>query len=541
MKHSPPFSSEAPIDGPLVLDIASRNETAPVTGGGAPTVTGYITRWTVAGDGAARTISLPLVDTRAEGPLNYYCTVDWGDGSLPSTVTAYDDTSRIHTYAADGTYDVEIRGTCEGWSFGNAGDKLKIVAVVSWGDVSRFLGFKYLKGGFFGCANLVSIGAGPILASGTGVLSEGFKTTFTGCSALASISADLFRYHTSVSTEAFDQTFAECVSLTSIPVDLFRYNTLASSYGFYVTFRNCVLFTSIPTDLFRYNTLVSDHGFIQTFFGCTSLTSIPADLFRYNTLVSASAFAATFYGCTALTSIPVDLFRYNTLVSTDAFAGTFFGCTALATIPVDLFRYNTLVSTGGFRATFFDCISLTSVPANLFRYNTLVSTTGFFDTFHGCVKLSISPDIWYQPGEQATRFLNLACDFREAFIRSTFTGVQGTAPDLWNCDYGEYITLDVSPTVDWAPGDTITGQSSGATAVVVAKLSGDVTYHIYKHFGTFTLGEVVGVTGVPNKLADQGAANPIFAGTPVSVGCFGGAGNSLASISNYADIPASWK
>ena len=38
-----------------------------------------------------------------------------------------------------------------------------------------------------------------------------------------------------------------------------------------------------------------------------------------------------------------------------------------------------------------------------------------------------------------------------------------------------------------------------------------------------------------------GGANPTFAGTPVSAGCFAGAGNSVASLSNYADIPASWK
>jgi len=34
--------------------------------------------------------------------------VNWGDGSKPSTVTARDD--HVHTYAANGTYDVEIKG-----------------------------------------------------------------------------------------------------------------------------------------------------------------------------------------------------------------------------------------------------------------------------------------------------------------------------------------------------------------------------------------------------------------------------------------------
>ena len=77
-------------------------------------------------------------------------------------------------------------------------------------------------------------------------------------------------------------------------------------------------------------------------------------------------------------------------------------------------------------------------------------------------------------------------------------------------------------------------------AVVVSRTSA-LVYKIKKHFGTFSLDEVVGVTGDATKLADQGAANPTFIGKPVSASCFGGAGNSIASLSNYADIPADWK
>lgn len=132
-----------------------------------PRRTGFKTQWAVAGNAAARTITLPLVQNRAEGALAYNFTVSWGDGTS-STVTAWNDANRIHTYATDGTYNVDIRGTCEGWSFNNAGDKLKIRKVLSWGDSTKFNGFKYLKGGFYGCTNLEYIGAGPILGSGRG-------------------------------------------------------------------------------------------------------------------------------------------------------------------------------------------------------------------------------------------------------------------------------------------------------------------------------------------------------------------------------------
>jgi hypothetical protein len=183
---------------------------------------------------------------------------------------------------------------------------------------------------------------------------------------------------------------------------------------------------------------------------------------------------------------------------------------------------------------------LTSIPVDLFRYNTAVSTSGFYQTFYGCTKLQVLSNTFYEPGEEATRFLNRVSDFTSAFSRTSFSGTQGAAPTLWTCDFGETITLSLAPASDWVGGDTITGQTSGATAVVVAKVS-SLVYKIKQHFGTFSLGEIVGVTGTPAKLAQQGGANPTFAGTPVSTSCFAGAGNSITSLSNYALIPASWK
>jgi len=97
----------------------------------------------------------------------------------------------------------------------------------------------------------------------------------------------------------------------------------------------------------------------------------------------------------------------------------------------------------------------------------------------------------------------------------------------------------VSPTTDWAAGDIITGQTSGATCEVVSKTSA-TAYKIKKYVGTFTLGEVIGVTGNADKLADQGAAKPTFTGLPIATNCFDGAGNSTTSLTNYNDIPARW-
>jgi hypothetical protein len=307
---------------------------------------GFTTKWTVAGNNANRTITLPLVQSRAEGNLGYNFTVDWGDGNT-STVTSYNDSNASHLYALDGTYVVEIRGQMEGWSFNGAGDFTKFTSIEDWGH-TKFKGFKYLRGGFKQC-HLVSLPSGGIPASGTGILSEGFYNTFNGC---------------------------------------------------------------------------------------TSLTTIPGDIFRYNTAVSTGGFAYTFNGCTSLTTIPVDIFKYNTAVSNNGFDTAFAGCTSLTTIPVDIFRYNTLLSSNGFYNTFNGCSSLTTIPVNIFRYNILVVSSGFHQTFSNCNKLQLNRNIFFADGEESTRFLNQSPDFARCFQRSSFTGTQGTAPDLWACNYG---------------------------------------------------------------------------------------------------------
>jgi len=94
----------------------------------------------------------------------------------------------------------------------------------------------------------------------------------------------------------------------------------------------------------------------------------------------------------------------------------------------------------------------------------------------------------------------------------------------------ETMTLDVSPATDWAAGDIITGQASNKTCICAVKLSA-TTYSVYGRTGAFTLGEIVGVTGTAAKLADQGAANPTFAGGEFGTEVFSGSSSSL---------PATW-
>ena len=69
----------------------------------------------------------------------------------------------------------------------------------------------------------------------------------------------------------------------------------------------------------------------------------------------------------------------------------------------------------------------------------------------------------------------------------------------------ELLTLDVAPGgAGWAAGNTITGQTSSKTCVIVTVLT-TTTYVIRSRTGAFTLGEIL---SNGTDTADQGAAHP---------------------------------
>jgi len=75
----------------------------------------------------------------------------------------------------------------------------------------------------------------------------------------------------------------------------------------------------------------------------------------------------------------------------------------------------------------------------------------------------------------------------------------------------ELMTLDVAPGgAGWAAGDTITGQTSGATCEIVS-VTDTTHYRVKDRSGDYTLGEVL-TNGTDT--ADQGAAHPTLTGDP---------------------------
>ena len=92
---------------------------------------------------ANETITLPI----SSGTIN--ALIDWGDGSS-DVITDTSAPELTHTYVVAGTQRVNMQGVIEIFKFNNSGDKLKIVDIVEWGDVSP----TDYSDAFNGCSNM---------------------------------------------------------------------------------------------------------------------------------------------------------------------------------------------------------------------------------------------------------------------------------------------------------------------------------------------------------------------------------------------------
>jgi surface protein len=128
-------------------------------------VFGINTANTSAGSSTSTQFKLPL--TTSTG-LN--AVVDWGD-STTDTITVFNAAEVTHTYASGGTYTISITGTLPGFRFNNAGDKLKIINISSWGVLNITT-----VGVFNGCTNLTCSATDAPTITGTSLAG-----TFQNC------------------------------------------------------------------------------------------------------------------------------------------------------------------------------------------------------------------------------------------------------------------------------------------------------------------------------------------------------------------------
>ena len=330
-------------------------------------------------------------------------TVDWGDGTTPTTVASGTALSSkdvfCHSYLTS-TY-------------------VNYTIIITSGQTDKTLQqippFGYDRRGSRG--KLISIDT-PLLNTAE----TDFGSCFNGYISLQSIPEDLFANNPQATN--FSCCFYSCTSLRSIPGGLFAHNSQATdfSYCFYET-----RLQSIPEDLFANNPQATDFSYCfyktplqsvpeglfahnpqaTNFSYClykTSLQSVPEGLFANNT--QAMNFSYCFSG-TPLQSVPESLFANNTQVTN--FSYCFFG-TPLQSVPESLFANNTQVT--NFKECFKDCTSLESVPTGLFANSPQVKD--FTYCFEGCTALQSLPSGLFA----STAATDFNCFYRCTSLRS---------------------------------------------------------------------------------------------------------------------------
>lgn len=72
--------------------------------------------------------------------------IDWGDGTVDTGVSG----EQTHTYASAGEYVIKVTGGLTAITFGNGGDRLKLLEIQNWGNI----GWTTMSFAYYGCSNM---------------------------------------------------------------------------------------------------------------------------------------------------------------------------------------------------------------------------------------------------------------------------------------------------------------------------------------------------------------------------------------------------
>jgi len=267
-------------------------------------------------------IGIPL-----PGGFSYNFNINWGDLNSETVVSSG---TIVHTYAADGDYDITITENVSGGfptiRYESSSWALSIKELKQWGT-NKWISFHQ---SFAGCNNLVITATDEAIAD-TGSVTD-FYYAWYNCGSLTSFPL----INTSSGTD-FSAAWCNCGALTSFPLI-----DTSSGINFYYTWCQCTSLTSFPL---IDTSLATD--FYYAWFQCTGLTSFPL-----LDISSGPRLSSTWYGCTGLTSFPA----IDTGAVTD-FTGAWDMCTGLTSFP--------LIDTSSgewFNWTWDNCPNLTSFP-----------------------------------------------------------------------------------------------------------------------------------------------------------------------------------
>ena len=284
----------------------------------------------------------------------FNATIDWGDNSEHSTITAYNDADLVHTYNSPGDHVIRITGTFPNIYFNDGGDKLKVKSVENLGTV----GWLSFTQGFFGCSNMTSFTAGTTDTSAVTTLNSIFRS----CTSLTTL--DLTNLDVSAVID-FAQICNGCTGLTSVGVSNWDTSS-AESMG--SMFRDCTSLTTL--DVSNFNTAAVTT--MSWMFQGVQLTSL--DLSNFNTAL-VNDMNTMFYLCNSLTTLNVSSF--NTALVTNM-VNMFRDCTSLTTLDVS--NFNTAAVTT-MQNMFYNSTGLTDIIGvdafDIGGLNTTASLTTF--------------------------------------------------------------------------------------------------------------------------------------------------------------------
>ena len=333
-------------------------------------------------------------------------------------------------------------------------------------------------------------------------------TDFWGCfsgTLLQSVPEDLFAHNPQATN--FYHCFSLCTSLQSVPEGLFAHNPQATNFS-YCLYKTSL--QSVPEGLFANNTQAMNFSYC---FSGTPLQSVPESLFANNTQVTN--FSYCFFG-TPLQSVPESLFANNTQVTN--FKECFKDCTSLESVPTGLFANSPQVK--DFTYCFEGCTALQSVPEGLFTNNTQV--TNFKECFKDCTSLESVPTGLFANSPQVTDFSGCfeGCTALQSLPSGLFAS---TAATDFNCFY-RCTSLRSIPADLLAKLPAVTSLSgcfSGCTALrsIPAGLF-DKNTRITSFRRCFA--DCTALNSIPNKLFDNNTSVTDF------TGCF--EGSSMAVI-----------
>ena len=383
------YLAETTIDGGKTY-AAGMRYTAVVDGTSMKWEEKAVMIFTVRPDNSNHQFNIPFPES---GTTPAELTVDWGDGTTPTTV-------------ASGTALSSKDAFCHSYSSRYVNYNIIITSGQTDKTLQQTPPFGYDRRGSRG--NLISIDT-PLLNTA--------ETDFGSCFrsyALRSIPEDLFANNPQATN--FSYCFCSCISLRSIPEGLFAHNPQATNFSY--CFSETRL-QSIPEDLFANNPQSTD--FSYCFSSCTSLQSVPEGLFANNP--QATNFRDCFSG-TSLQSVPEGLFANNPQ-ATD-FWGCFSG-TSLQSVPEGLFAHNPQAT--DFYHCFSLCTSLQSVPEGLFAHNP--QATNFSYCFYQTPLQSV-PEGLFAHNPQATNF---SFCFYKTLLQSVPEGLFAHNPQATSFSY----------------------------------------------------------------------------------------------------------